>query len=319
MKKKVIAVTGVCGFIFSNFIRQVVDKYPEYYFIGIDKIAKEYNIDNIFEHPNYKFYLADISDTNIINNIFVIEKPDIVINGCASSFVDFAISDIAPFINDNIVGLQTLINNSLKYKVEKFIHISTDEIMGQKLSKDDPPWTEEAPLLARNPYSCTKASGELIVMASHYTHGLQFNLTRACNVFGPRQKKENLIPHIIYSLIHNLPIHIHGDGKNFRQYCFVDDKVNAIMKIIKCGKVNEIYNIGDDNIFTNLEIVNYIAKIMNKNPIITFIENRKSHDFGYKISSEKLKSINWQPKYNFNDAMKITIDWYLANIDKYKY
>lgn len=313
MKKKKILVSGSLGFIFSNFVRQVVDQYPEYIFVGIDKAVKEYNLDNSFTHPNYTFYFADIADEHILDRIFKIEKPDYIINGCAESHVDNSISDIMPFLHSNIIGTQTLINMALKYNVEKFLHISTDEVLGQKLNIDDEPWTEESPILSRNPYACTKASAELIVKAAHYTHNLQFLISRGCNVFGPRQKKENLIPHILNSLIENKQINIHGNGLNFRQYIFVNDKIDGIMKIIKNGKINEIYNISDDNYFTNLDMVHYLSKQLNKDPKINFIEDRKAHDFGYKVSNSKLKSLGWSPKNNFDNAMKQTINWYINN------
>lgn len=315
---KTILCTGTLGFIFNNFIRQTVDVYPEYRFVGIDSAMEKYRLKNIFEHKNYKFYLGDIADSHFIDNVFCIEKPDIIINGAASSFVDDSIKDILPFIHSNIYGTQIMINASLKYDVEKFIHISTDEIYGQKKSINDIPWIEEDPILASNPYSCSKGSSELIVRAAHHTHNLQFNMTRSSNVFGPYQKYNNLIPHIINSLINNSPIHIHGNGKNFRQWIYVDDKVNAIMQIIKTGKINEIYNIGDENYLTNLEMVYYISKIMNKEPNIQFIEDRKAHDFGYSVSVSKLKSIGWKPTSFFNENIIKTIDWYMDHPNFYK-
>lgn len=309
---KTILITGTLGFIFSNFIRQVADN-SEYRFVGIDKAVQEYNIDNSFSHPNYTFYLADIADHHMMDRIFKIERPDIVIAGAAESHVDNSITDILPFLHTNVIGTQILVNMALKYNVEKFIQISTDEVLGQKLQLNDKPWTEESPLLPRNPYACTKASSELIINASHNTHGLQYMITRSCNVFGPRQKKNNLIPHIINSLLNNHPIHIHGNGLNFRQYIFVDDKVNALMSIIKNGKINNIYNIGDNNYFTNLEMVNYIAKELNIKSNIKFIVDRKAHDFGYLVSNVKLKELGWQPNNTFAQGMKKCLNWYIAN------
>jgi len=305
-----VIITGTLGFIGSNFIRKVVPKYSEYQFIGIDNAVKTYNLDNSFNDPNFKFYLADISDIHIMNNIFSIEKPNIVIGMAAESFVDNSITNIAPFLHTNVIGTQVLIDMCLKYKA-KLIHISTDEVYGQKLSVNDPAWIENDPILPRNPYSCSKGASELIVNAAHYTHGLQFNMTRSCNVFGPRQKRENLIPHIINSLIHNTEIKIHGTGNNFRQWVFVDDKIDAIMNILKNGKSNETYNIGTNSFYTNLEMVNYIAKLMNKDPKITFITDRKSHDMGYSVSADKLKTLGWKPQVSFNEGMKRTINWYL--------
>lgn len=305
--KKVLC-TGTLGFIFSNFIRKVVKEHPNYEFVCVDKAVKDYNLDNMY--PECQFYLADIADAHTMDRIFQIERPDIVIGGAAESFVDNSITDVMPFLHSNIIGTQTLINCCLQYKVEKYIHISTDEVFGQQLSRDDRPWIETDPMLPRNPYACSKASAELIVLAAHYTHGLQYNITRSCNVFGPRQKKENLIPHIIHSLKNEAAIRIHGTGLNFRQYVYVDDKVNAIMQIIKQGRVNQIYNIGDNNYFTNLEMVQQIANVMQIRPNITFIEDRKCHDFGYSVSPQKLRDIGWRCKGTFLDNLEKTVRSY---------
>lgn len=314
---KTILVTGVLGFIFSNFIKKVIDEYPEYRFIGVDKAVRFYNLKNQYSHPNYKFYLGDIADPHFINNVFTIEKPDIVINGAAESFVDDSIADIMPFLHSNIIGTQILVNHSLKFKVEKFVQISTDECLGQQLNINDKPWDESCPMLPRNPYACSKACSELIVNSAHLTHGLQYQITRSCNVYGPQQKKINLIPHILNGLISNQPITIHGDGLNFRQYLFVDDKVGAIMKIVKYGNINQIYNISDNNFFTNLGMVDYLASKLNKSPNIKFIENRKSHDFGYNLSNNKIKSLGWSPKHSLKEGMDKTIAWYLNNLNLY--
>lgn len=311
---KTILVTGVLGFIFSNFIRKVVEEYPEYRFVGVDKAVRKYNLSNAFSYPGYNFYLGDIADHHFIDNLFEIEKPDIIIAGAAESFVDDSISDIMPFLHSNIVGTQVLVNAALKHGVEKFIQISTDEVFGQKLSLNEPPWTEEDPMLPRNPYACTKASSELIVKTAHYTHGLQYSITRSANVFGPRQKKENLIPHILHSLIKNEPIKIHGNGLNFRQWGFVENKIEAIMTVLKKGEINETYNIGSQTFLSNLEMVQYIAKMLNKEPKIEFIKDRKAHDFGYNVSTKKLRALGWAPQYSFDEGMKLTIEWYINDI-----
>jgi dTDP-glucose 4,6-dehydratase len=312
-----ILITGTLGFIFSNFVRKVVEDYPSYQFVGVDKAVKHYNLNNMLRHPNYRFYLADIADAHTMDRIFTLEQPDIVIGGAAESFVDNSITDILPFLQTNIIGTQILVNMCLKHKTQKYVHISTDEVYGQKLSIAEEAWTEEAPLLARNPYACSKAAAELVVRAAHETHNLQFQMTRSCNVYGPRQKRENLIPHIIYSLMNNQAIHLHGNGKNFRQYLYVDDKIDAIMKIIHCGDINTVYNIGDDYHFRNIEMVNYIAEIMQTQPNIQYITDRKAHDFGYRVSASLLRSLDWQPQMCLDRGMKHTIQWYLHNQNHY--
>lgn len=307
--QKTILVTGTLGFIFSNFIKRVINYYPEYRFVGVDKAVFSYNLDNMQYHKNYKFYLADISDAHAINRIFEIEKPDFVIGGAAESHVDNSITDVLPFLSTNIVGTQVLINACLKHNIERYIHISTDEVYGQTFDKNNS-WTEDAPMLAKNPYSCSKAAAELVVLAAHHTHNLQYQITRSCNVFGNRQKKENLIPHIITSLLNERPVHIHGVGNNFRQYIAVDDKIDAIMTILQKGTINSIYNIGDNNYFTNNEMVENIGFLMGITPKVRYIPDRKAHDFGYSVNSDKLRALGWKQKALFNSVMLKAIQFY---------
>src|ERR1700722_6362665 len=181
---KTILITGTLGFIGSNFIRKIIDEYPEYRWIGVDKAQYDLCLKNQFEHPNYKLYLADISNEHIIDRVFGIEKPDIVLNFAAMSFVCSSIENANPFIKSNVMGIQTLINASVKYGIERFVQISTDEIYGTLLSKKDISWTENSPPKPRNPYSASKFAAENILYAANQTHKLPFNITRCCNVFG---------------------------------------------------------------------------------------------------------------------------------------
>lgn len=308
-----ILITGTLGFIGSNFIRTVTRRYPEYQWVGVDKAVYNYNLDNSFEHLNYKFYLADIADQHTIERIFEIEKPDIVIGMAAESFVDNSITDIMPFLHTNVIGTQVLINASLKHKVNRYLHISTDEVYGQQLTKNNGGWTEDDPLNPRNPYAASKAAAELIVKTAHETHGLEYQMTRSCNVFGPRQKKDNLIPHIITNLKNGTPIKIHGNGQNFRQWIFVEDKINAIMRILLKGQPNEVYNIGAPKFTTNLEMVQEISKMLDIEPEIEFIADRKAHDFGYHVNAGKLRALGWEPWHSFNENLKRTIESYKEN------
>ena len=307
---KTVLVTGTLGFIFSNFIRRVVSKYVEYRFIGVDKAMFSYNLNNAYTHDNYKYYLADIADKHMMNRIFEIEKPDIVIHGAAESFVDNAITNIDPFLHTNVLGTQVVVDCCLKYDVKQFLHISTDEVYGQKQNLDQEGWTEEEPLLARNPYAASKAAAEMIILSAHHTHGLQYKMTRSCNVYGARQKRENLVPMIINNLLDARPITIHGNGLNFRQYIHVNDKIDAIMAVLQSGKMNNVYNIGDNNFKRNIEMVDYIAKAMHIKPFIQYIDDRKAHDYGYKVNTNKLNQLGWKPRVEFNSGMMETILFY---------
>ena len=313
MQKKKILVTGVLGFIFSNFIRLATKQYPEYKFVGIDKGVKNYNLHNMYESNNYKFYMADIADQHIMDNIFELEKPDIVIHGAAESFVDDSINDIKPFLHSNILGTQCLINACLKHNVERLIYTSTDEIFGHLKSTSELSWTENSFPHPRNPYSASKYAGELIIYAASETHGLKYNITRSCNNYGSRQPNRNLVPKIIYCLMNNKPIPIHGDGKNLREWLCVDDNCFAIMKIMESAPYNEVYNIGSGVELTNLEMIDKISNIMNKRPVIDFIKDRKGHDFRYSVNCDKLKLLGSKPAFTFDAGMKKCVQWYINN------
>lgn len=303
-----VLITGTLGFIGSNFIRYACN-HTNLSLVGVDNAVYSYNLDNQFAHENYQFYLADISDKHIMNRIFEIEKPELVIGMAAESFVDNSITNIDPFLKTNIIGTQNLIDLCLKYQC-RYLHISTDEVYGQQLSMDDAAWSENQPLNPRNPYASSKAAAELIVKTAHETHGLQYQMTRSCNVFGPRQKKENLLPHIIDAIKNDKPVNIHGNGQNFRQYIYVEDKITAILRIIESGKMNEVYNIGAYNYHTNLEMVGEIEELMGKCATINYIEDRKAHDFGYAVSNAKLQHLGWQPKTKFLKGLQKTIEFY---------
>jgi dTDP-glucose 4,6-dehydratase len=311
MKNKVIAISGVLGFIFSNFIRWAVKEYPDTTFIGIDNAIERECLLNAFSHPNYRFYLNDIANEHMIQTIFELEMPDILIHGAAESFVDNSITDISPFLHSNVIGTQSLINVCLKTHT-KMLYISTDEVYGQIANlSDTTSWTEEQPLNPRNPYAASKACGEMIVRAAGETHGLQYWITRSANTMGPRQKERNLIPKIISCLLNNKPIPIHGDGKNVREFIYVNDAIRAIMNVVEKGNLGEAYNIGSDHHSSNLETVDYIANYLGMKPDIQFVADRKGHDKKYSVCSDKIRALGWKPNETFASGMKKTIDWYV--------
>jgi len=280
MKNKKVLVTGSCGFIFSNFMRKVMREQEQYQFVSIDRVLAPYNIYNIKANSDHPFYMGDIADEQFIENVFQIEKPDIIIHGAAESFVDDSIKSAGPFIHSNVVGTQVLVDAALRHNVNRFVYISTDEVYGQ-LQPGDPSWNENTPINPRNPYSASKASGELIVKAANQTHGLNYIITRCCNNYGPSQPYRNLVPKIIYSMKNNKPIPIHGSGKQFREWIFVEDHCSAIMKIVNENIVNETFNVGSGVEFTNLEMINHISLLLNQKPEIKFVKDRPGHDFRY--------------------------------------
>lgn len=310
MKK--ILLTGSCGFIFSNFIRKVLDENINYEFVSVDKLIQPNNFLNIL--PGHKLHIGDIADVHFMNMVFKLEKPDIVIHGAAESFVDDSIKKARPFVRSNVLGTQVMTDMAVKYGVEKFIYISTDEVYGQLKDISELSWTEDSLINPRNPYSASKASGELVVKAAHNTHGLNYIITRSCNNYGPRQHPRNLIPKVITCIVNNENIPIHGQGKQFREWIHVDDHCSAIMNLVDSQIINQTYNIGSGVEINNLEVVNKICDIMGKGKeLITFIKDRPGHDFRYSVDCSKLKQTGWNTKYNFDDGISKCIDWYVQN------
>ena len=312
IRKKVL-VTGSCGFIFSNFMRKVMSERLPYEFVSVDKVLASYNYHNVAANKDHTFYMGDIADESFMNNVFAIEKPDIVIHGAAESFVDDSIRSAGPFIHSNVVGTQVMVDMSLKYKVERFLYVSTDEVYGQ-LSPQETSWTEDEPINPRNPYSASKAAGELIVKAAGQTHGLKYNITRCCNNYGPCQPPRNLVPKIISCALKNCAVPIHGNGKQFREWIYVEDHCSAIMKIINNAPANETYNIGSGIEYTNLKMVQRISKFINNTSIaINFVKDRPGHDFRYSVDCSKIHELGWKPAHTFDEGMEKCTKWYLNN------
>jgi dTDP-glucose 4,6-dehydratase len=313
MKQKTIMVTGSAGFIFSNFMRIVERSYKQYRFVSVDKVLADYNRYNVsLNRSGHTFYMGDIADERFIDNIFNIEKPDIIIHGAAESFVDDSIRSAGPFIHSNVVGTQVMVDMSLKYEVERFVYISSDEVYGQ-LNPGDRSWTELSQLNPRNPYSASKAAGELIVRAAHETHNLKYNITRCCNNYGPAQPPRNLVPKSIYCLLNDIAIPVHGNGKHFREWLYVDDHCSAIMKIVENAPINEVYNIGSGDESTNLETIHRISEILGKKPLIEHIKDRPGHDMRYSVNCNKIIGLGWSPSHNLQFGMEKCVQWYIDN------
>lgn len=315
MNKKKILITGAVGFIPSNFIRKAIYEQFPYEIVGLDKITDPNALNNIYMHKDHTFYMADISDQHIVNNIFEYEKPDVVLHMAASSHVDKSLTNPNEFITNNVLGTQVVINAAVKYKVSKLIYTSTDEVYGSLLTEKDVSWTEDSYINPKNPYSASKMSGEHIIKAAHNSFELNYVITRSCNNFGPRQSVDKLIPKIIKSICSNEKIPIFGSGSNMREWIYVADNCSAIMKIIDSNIVNEIYNISANYECSNLEIVQLICNIIGKGwDNIEFIKDRAGHDFRYAINSDKIKTqLNWEPIYKFKQALSDTVQWYLKN------
>jgi dTDP-glucose 4,6-dehydratase len=309
MKK--ILLTGDKGFIGSNFIRKVINE-NKYNIVGIDKILENHNHFNIDKDHN--FYVADIVDAQVMNNIFKIEKPDIVVHMAASSHVDTSFTQGAEFVYNNVLGTQVMCDMSVKHNIEKFILVSTDESMGE-LDFNDKGWVETDSINPRNPYSASKASSELMVKAAGLTHKLPYIITRCCNNYGPRQPIRNLVPKIFYCIFKNEKIPLHGDpSKIYREWIYVDDHNSAILHLLEHGKLNEIYHIGSGYECTNLEMTNQIIDLVGKGKnLISYVENRIILDKRYYLNCDKIKATGWVPKYSFKEGLNKCVNWYMEN------
>lgn len=313
MKKKVL-VTGSAGFIFGNFIRKALFMKSNYDFASVDRCDGPNALHSIYSNKGHQFYPMDITSKHFMNMVFSVERPDIVIHGAAETFVDDAIADASNFINSNVLGTQNIVDACVKWGVERLIYISTDEVYGQLKNEDDKPWVEEAPLAPRNPYSASKAAGELLVRAAYETHGLKYNITRSCNNYGPRQHRRNYIPKIIRNILNGDEIPVYGKGMQLREWIHVDDNCSAIMKVMESGLENETYNISTGHEFTNLEVFHEICNIANRgHHLLKFVDDRPGHDFRYAVDSTKLRFLGWKPNYKFKNGLYQTFSWYEKN------
>lgn len=313
---KRILVTGGAGFIGSNFVRYILNKYKDYKIVNLDLLTYAGNIknlDDIKDNPNYLFVKGDIADKQLVDKILLEQKINVIINFAAESHVDRSITNPNIFIRTNVLGTQNLLEAAKKYKIEKFFQISTDEVYGS-LGKTGF-FTEKTPLSPNSPYSASKASADLLVMAYHHTFGLPVNITRCSNNYGPYQFPEKLIPLFITNLMEGKKVPLYGDGLNIRDWLFVDDHCSAIDTVLHKGVDGEIYNVGGNNEKTNRYITETILKYLGKDESsINYVADRLGHDRRYAIDASKIKKeLGWQPAYKFEQAIIKTIDWYLNN------
>lgn len=313
-----ILVTGGAGFIGSNFIFHMLKKYP-YEIVCLDKLTYAGNLSTlsgVMDNPKFKFVRGDIADKEAIDKLFCEEKFDIVVNFAAESHVDRSIEAPEVFLITNILGTQTLMDSARKYGIKRFHQVSTDEVYGDlPLDRPDLMFTEETKIQTSSPYSASKASADLLVQAYYKTYGLPITISRCSNNYGPYHFPEKLIPLMISRALADKSLPVYGEGKNVRDWLYVEDHCKAIDLIIHNGKVGEVYNVGGHNEMTNIDIVKLILKELKKpESLITFVADRKGHDMRYAIDPAKIsKELGWLPETKFSDGIKITIDWYVNN------
>ena len=312
-------VTGGCGFIGSNFVRHILNNNDTAIIINLDKLTYAGNPNNLADFKNsdrYIFCHGDICDSKIVKEIFQKYKPDYLINFAAESHVDRSIGKPDDFIQTDIFGAFTLLETAREFGLERFIQISTDEVYG---SIEKGSFSETDTLMPRNPYSASKAGADRLAYSYFTTYKLPVIITRASNNYGPYQFPEKLIPLFVTNALEEKKLPVYGDGKNVRDWLYVEDHCDAIQYIIDNGEVGEIYNIGGGNELTNIEITDLILKDTDKpDSLKKFVQDRLGHDRRYSLNCEKLESIGWRPKYNFLEAMKFTVDWYKQNDEWWK-
>ena len=316
-----IIVTGGAGFIGSNFIFYMLKEHPEDRIICVDSLTYAGNLStlkDVMDDPQFRFVKLDIRDREGVDKLFDEEHPDAVVNFAAESHVDRSIENPGIFLETNIMGTAVLMDACRKYGIERFHQVSTDEVYGDlPLDRPDLFFTEETPIHTSSPYSTSKASADLLVLAYHRTYGLPVTISRCSNNYGPYQFPEKLIPLMIANALHDQPHPVYGEGLNVRDWLYVEDHCKAIDLILRGGRVGEVYNIGGHNEMRNIDIVKLICAELGKpESLITYVTDRKGHDQRYAIDPAKIHSeLGWLPETMFKDGIKKTIQWYLDNQD----
>ena len=316
-----IIVTGGAGFIGSNFIYYMLKKHPADRIICVDKLTYAGNLETLeaaMEKKNFKFIRADIADRQAVYRIFEQEKPDIVVNFAAESHVDRSIENPEIFLQTNVIGTSVLLDACRRYGIDRYHQVSTDEVYGDlPLDRPDLFFTEETNLKTSSPYSASKAGADLLVMAYHRTYKIPTTISRCSNNYGPYHFPEKLIPLMIINALSDKKLPVYGDGKNVRDWLYVEDHCRAIDLILQKGRVGEVYNIGGHNDRANIDVVKTILKELGKpEDLIEHVTDRKGHDRRYAIDPTKIHTeLGWEPETKFEDGIKKTVKWYLEHRD----
>ena len=304
-----ILITGGAGFIGSNFILYMLKKNPALKIVNLDKLTYAGNLGNlkgIERNKNYSFVRGDIANERLVDKL--LSQCDAVVHFAAESHVDRSIIDAQNFITTNVFGTYVLLKLALKNKIQRFVHISTDEVYG---SRKKGFFDEQSPLNPSSPYSASKASSDLLARSFFITHQLPVLITRSSNNFGPRQYPEKVIPLFITHLLKNEKVPLYAKGLNVRDWIYVEDNCRAIELVLKKGKIGEVYNIAAESYLNNITLTKLILKKMGKPlSMIEHVKDRPGHDFRYAIETSKIKALGFKPRMHFHDALALTINWY---------
>lgn len=316
-----VIITGGAGFIGGNCVHYWLAEHPEDRVICLDKLTYAGNLStlaSVMDNPRFRFVRADIGDRQAVAALFEEEHPDIVINFAAESHVDRSIEDPEIFLRTNIIGTSVLMDACRAHGIGRYHQVSTDEVYGDlPLDRPDLFFTEDTPIHTSSPYSASKASADLLVLAYHRTYGLPVSISRCSNNYGPYHFPEKLIPLMIANALADKPLPVYGEGENVRDWLYVADHCAAIDRIVHDGRVGEVYNVGGHNEMRNIDIVRLICQKLGKpESLITHVADRKGHDRRYAIDPTKIYSeLGWLPATSFAEGIEKTIDWYLTHRD----
>jgi dTDP-glucose 4,6-dehydratase len=331
---KNILVTGGCGFIGVNFVRMLLENRPDLHVLNLDKLTYAGNLQSLADvedHPNYTFIRGDICDSNLVDSLFASHDIQAVVHFAAESHVDRSITGPDAFVRTNVFGTFTLLKAAKKYwldqgrgdRASRFLHVSTDEVYGSL--GDTGYFTEETPYDPRSPYSASKASSDHFVRSYFHTYGLPILITNCSNNYGPYQFPEKLIPLVLNNGLAGKELPVYGDGGNVRDWLYVLDHCEAILRVLEQGRTGESYNIGGHNEKTNLEVVGLLCDMLDEKvgplpdgaphrSLITFVRDRLGHDRRYAIDAGKIeRELGWTPRFVFEQGIEKTVDWYLKN------
>lgn len=316
MSKKIL-VTGSAGFIGSSFVKLMLTK-GDYEVISFDALTYAGNLENLDslkDNPKHTFVKGNIESKSDLEKVFDEHKIDGVINFAAESHVDRSIMDSSPFVSTNVFGTVNLLDFSKKHNVERYLQVSTDEVYGSLGATGK--FTERTNLKPNSPYSASKTAADNFVRSYYKTFDFPALITRCSNNYGPYQFPEKLIPLMIMNALSDKDLPVYGDGMNVRDWIYVDDHCQAILEVFEKGRVGQVYNIGAENEMPNIEIVKQILSYLNKpESLIKYVKDRPGHDKRYAMDNTKISSeLGWTPKYDFENGLKLTIDWYLNNMD----
>jgi len=308
-----LLVTGGAGFIGSNFVPYILEKYPDYEVVNLDALTYAGSLENLKEvknNPRHKFVQGRIEDGKLVDKLM--KGIDVVINFAAESHVDRSILEPQVFISTNVLGTQVLLDAALRHKIKLFYQISTDEVYGALKLGTKKRFTEGSPLRPNSPYSASKTAADLLVRAYYHTYGLSVVISRCSNNYGPKQHPEKFIPTVILNALHDRPVPIYGDGLYVRDWIHVLDHCRAIDLIMHEGKTDEVYNIGADNEWANIDLAKLILKILGKpESLLTSVKDRPGHDRRYAIDSAKLRrDLSWKPSIAFEQGLTDTVRHY---------